>query len=494
MSPIQALANLMRSKMETGSAPHILILGAGASLSSGCSSMWEIVQNITAKFSGEDVTRLSDDEKLELFYRLLDEREDDRYSLLFKHIEPVLPSLGYKRLAELIKWGYFDTVVTTNFDTLLEESLRAFAIELVESTHYTRLIRGRDLETKLESLDSPTPPVKILKLHGDIHHKILFTPTDIVKSFGNIKETITELLKRECIIVGHSMRDLDLISCFIKEGRAIWYVNPTDPNPRDIIWNIMYFRKGSKSISGLEGKFDEFFQRLHSELTPESQERREEIAQGHYGRAIEYFQNGMWEKEEKPVVSTRAEKPLVSDSAKKLSVSNLAESFLNRAILEFEAAITFGKEYVYEYYYRMGKAYEELDSIDKAIYSYWQTINQNEEYTEAYFARGCCHMLLREPKPEDYRQAMIDFQSVLKLDPQYPDADSEFYAAREEYIQSINNYILEYGRITNKIYQEMFNVSLDIAIQELDLLCEENRLTRKGAGRGIYYTLPEEGE
>ena len=88
MNQSSMLANRMRSKMDEGKSPYILILGAGASLSSGCSSMWEIVQSITAEFSDKDVTRLSDDEKLEEFYIVLDKMEEDnRYSILSKHIE-----------------------------------------------------------------------------------------------------------------------------------------------------------------------------------------------------------------------------------------------------------------------------------------------------------------------------------------------------------------------------------------------------------------------
>ncbi|MEA3345557.1 MAG: SIR2 family protein, partial [Chloroflexota bacterium] len=265
MSKLKSLAKLMRLKRESGERPYVLVLGAGASLSAGCSSGWEIVEDTVTQLSAGDVAALSWEEKLAKFYDLLDNlSETERYLVLKGHLEGKAPSVGYRCLAELVKEGYFDVILSTNLDVFVEDALSDVGLRAED---FKVLINGEEDERQIRrALDYPEPRVKILKLHGDLPARIFaFTPDEVFEFGEKLESLLEEQLSEDIIIVGHSMRDDDLNRCIRREGGSIWYVNPVSPKPTQFIWRAMQVRT-SNATTGELGKFDNFFQALYNEL------------------------------------------------------------------------------------------------------------------------------------------------------------------------------------------------------------------------------------
>jgi len=270
---IRRLANLMRARKEAGQSPYILVLGAGASLASGCSSAGAIIEDVVKKYSDKDITQMDWNAIQREFYALWDSMSDpEKYAVIKPHVEGKEPSIGYQRLAELIKEGYFNIVFSTNYDLLLEDAL--FGVGMRAGREYTVLVNGRDEEEHIiRALEFPTPRVKIVKLHGDFAARIFpFTPREIFEFDDELEETLSRYLNRDIIICGHSMNDDDINRVISKEGGSIWYVNPKEPPVTSFIGKAMTF-KPSTLITGEEGKFDVFFQLLYAELigAPEEQ-------------------------------------------------------------------------------------------------------------------------------------------------------------------------------------------------------------------------------
>ena len=252
---IKLLAELMRSRRESGEPPYVLVLGSGTSVTLGSSSMKRVVKAVAG----------SDD--LEKFYGTLDGLSSlERYVILKKHFAEAGISPGYRRLAELVEKGFFDILFTTNLDPFLENSL---ADSKLEATDFEMVICGEQSSAEtIDILESAQPRVKIVKLHGDVHSRsFAFTPSEISLFGGGGERVLRRYLSRDLIIVGHGTRDYDINRAIEREGGSIWYINQGPPSMDDLIYQAMRSRGTQTNvISGEFGLFDRFFEALHSEL------------------------------------------------------------------------------------------------------------------------------------------------------------------------------------------------------------------------------------
>jgi len=256
---IKLLAELMRSRRESSEPPYILILGSGPSVTLGSSSMKRVVKAIAG----------SDD--LERFYETLDGLSSlERYVILRKHLAKAGISPGYRRLADLVKKGFFNIIFTTNPDPFLENSLRQYSGRgKFNGLDFEVLICGEQSSAEsMDILESAQPPVKIVKLHGDVHsHSFAFTPSEISLFGSDGERVLRRYLSRDLIIVGHGPRDYDINRAIEREGGSIWYIGQSPPSMDTPVYQAMRARGTQTNvISGEFGLFDRFFDALHSEL------------------------------------------------------------------------------------------------------------------------------------------------------------------------------------------------------------------------------------
>src|SRR4051812_15731555 len=141
------------------SETFVLMLGAGASISSGVVPTTKLMEDLLNEF-GQD---LDPNDRLEdRFDKLWQRTSDrDRRILLQPYLEHT-PSVGYEKLAALVDAGYFELALTFNFDDLLEKSLTTFGFH-----DYKRVIRGETIDEEMQKLvDATEPRFKLIKLHG----------------------------------------------------------------------------------------------------------------------------------------------------------------------------------------------------------------------------------------------------------------------------------------------------------------------------------------
>jgi len=251
---IKQLARLMRDRKAAGQPPYVLVLGAGATLSSGCRAMSAVVQAVVGHYD------------LKQFFEIMDTlSETERYARLQAFFQEPYPSPGYRRLAELTKAGYFDVILSTNFDFLLEN---AFTEVGLKAEDIEVLVNGRESEDYiLKALERRRPRIKLLKLHGDLKARnMAFTPKEIFEFSQKVERVLAKYLNGDVVIIGHEMRDDDINRCIRKDGGAIWYVNLEEPAVESFIWRAMQVRP-STVVSGEPAQFDNFCEMLYKELT-----------------------------------------------------------------------------------------------------------------------------------------------------------------------------------------------------------------------------------
>lgn len=254
MDKMLDLAQRMRAKRQSGSHPYVLVLGAGASVSSGTSLNRAVVERVVGTYD------------LEAFDAYLGRcSEDERFAILRDLVEGTSPSQGYQALAELIRAGYFDVILSTNFDPLLEDEIAALPMRRRD---YVFLVHGvMQPEFVADHLDNRVPRVKVVKLHGDLFYRKFYYTGQEIDTFPPLIHHALEIYlnQRDVLIVGHGMRDSDINRCLREQGDAIWYAGPSPPSGE--IARFMKLRRSEQNvISGPGGTFDPFFTGLRAAL------------------------------------------------------------------------------------------------------------------------------------------------------------------------------------------------------------------------------------
>jgi len=254
MSQIDDLANLMKVLRENGRR-FVLMLGAGASMDSNVpdtrTMMKEVVDRFGSHIQGRDVE--------ERFDVLMQGPVDNRRMYLESYLEKT-PSEGYRLLAELIRDGYFEKVLTFNFDLLLENSLRELGVA------FAPVIRG-EFETSRIPEAMKAQGVQVLKLHGSLNSvgDFVFVREDLVDYPPPIKQALEELTAGHILVCGYAYNDQCVISSFSKNGPGNVVV--VDPKPSRMLCDVAKNRGSQLLFSDKDGYFDTFFRKLSAALS-----------------------------------------------------------------------------------------------------------------------------------------------------------------------------------------------------------------------------------
>ncbi len=271
MHLINQLAKQMYSRKEKGEKPYVLFLGAGISVSSGISSMTEMIDRFLTDIgtASDDLEKMDSEQRFEAFYLAIQKlNEIDRYNWLCDGFKNAIPSFGYQALIKLVEDGYFDTLFTTNWDELLEMSLNQ-SNKIKEKKDYRFYVRGIDRDDYIitEFRRRVFPKIKIVKLHGELERRVIYvTPSetaDFPAEFANfLREEVFR--SRDIIMIGYSASDQDVKNCIDPAHNSLYYVNPKPPN-EDLVKKFHHFEQ----ITGDGINFDTFLSGLSEAISRE---------------------------------------------------------------------------------------------------------------------------------------------------------------------------------------------------------------------------------
>lgn len=272
MNPrVKTLANQMKALRDKGES-FVLMLGAGASMSSGIPATQKIITELLEKFGGH----LQGSDPMDRFDKLwTSATPDDRDTYLQPYLDKD-PGEGFHLLAELMREGYFDTVVTFNFDRLLEKALTRAG--MLPGDDFLAIVRGDHTnESVLQMMDRQKPKTKLLKLHGSLTggNTFLFSDVEMLNYPDPIRDLLKALTGRHIIVCGYGFEDTCVERAFAEQGGPIYCVNPGGA-PRRLRAFIRLRNSTDFTIDGETGKFDNFMTELHEALAePEPQPTRQ---------------------------------------------------------------------------------------------------------------------------------------------------------------------------------------------------------------------------
>jgi mannose-6-phosphate isomerase-like protein (cupin superfamily)/NAD-dependent SIR2 family protein deacetylase len=246
-----------------------ILLGAGCSVMSGCPStktlIEDLIKNDNLDLDPNEATLRNVEKKL---------GKSVFNANIKKYFSVSLPSTGFQFLAELIKKGYFELILTTNFDSCLEKTLA----KTLDYDEFRVYIRGDVSDVKInELIDFPTPRTKIIKLHGDyLSENVCVALDDIWELEDPLKRTLSDKIKkRGIIIIGCSMHDSSMLRILTKDFKQdYWYVDVGQP---DDITKSHLEHTLIKEEQRITCGFDEFFTLLMKGLGKIATSRSKEI-------------------------------------------------------------------------------------------------------------------------------------------------------------------------------------------------------------------------
>jgi hypothetical protein len=228
---VKDLADYIR--IRSGTSPNYsLFLGAGASVTSGIRTGFELVQEWRREIYNRFSTAPYTDSKEAIDFLAKNHPDwydqGNEYSSLFEkkfdlpsqrrrfvelQVDKKLPSIGYAYLVELFESKFFDTVFTTNFDDLINEAFYQFSSD-------RPLLCAHDSSIKGISITSSRP--KIIKLHGDYLFDSIKSSLKETESLeNNTREKLVEFAKEYGLIfVGYAGNDnsiMDVIKYLLKQ-------------------------------------------------------------------------------------------------------------------------------------------------------------------------------------------------------------------------------------------------------------------------------------
>lgn len=183
------LATLMKNRQVAGQSPFLLVLG-----SNYFGSFADLIRKATnaseANFSN--------------FFSLIKSwSPDDRVALIKRYFDKQKASLVCQNVAALIQAGFVDTVITTSYDSTLEDTLlnRGFNFDELR-VHIIGVESDNRIKSSLIKGDNR---VHIFRLYGGIQYpeSIKMNPGEQMKTLDNYRDELRDVFNRDLILYGY---------------------------------------------------------------------------------------------------------------------------------------------------------------------------------------------------------------------------------------------------------------------------------------------------
>lgn len=385
------------------------------------------------------------------------------YNYLEKIMERCDPSLGYHTLAKLLtENNQHNLVITTNFDSLVEDALflytdkKPLVVSHESLADYIEANIRRPIVAKVHRglmyapFNSPETTQELKQEWQQSLSYALGTYTPIVIGYAGGDHSLMSFLEKETAAIRNgvywcfrgkgSLSDLpgENIQKFVKESNGYFVaiegfdalmaeIGRTMYN--DAIRPSLTKQKLKKRHDDRVRKYNEQWDKLNEkpemketlqEMNKAEQKEEEEREKEEMLTVQDYFRRGFRADEEGREEDAIKEytKVIEMDSGYAAAYNNRGLIYRNlgrreEALEDYNKAIELNPNYVYAYNGR-GNVYKDLGRSEEALKDYSKAIELDPYYTNAYNGRGNAYRNLSR-----YEEALEDYNKALELDPDY---------------------------------------------------------------------------
>lgn len=237
---LEEIARTLMMRRDQGQRP-VLFLGARAGGLFGNEYLYDTLKN----FSLLNFDTLSNVDKFRECYYVLNIHftESERHNILVGAMAALRYREEDKLLAELVKAGFFEVIISTNIDSLLEDACSSLGLR--DSDDYQVFIPGVD---EISEIEQHKPDhVSIIKVFSDLD---LLHSSSVDKIFNlqaeqGLQKLLTSNLARDVLIVGYDpVWDHSVERAFPPTGGNIWYLNETELSQHSHLASVLAQRHG----------------------------------------------------------------------------------------------------------------------------------------------------------------------------------------------------------------------------------------------------------
>ncbi len=361
------------------------------------------------------------------------------YRYLERIMEHCEPSLGYHTLVLMMTTnklnaqnGLNNLVITTNFDSLVEDALFLY------TDKKPLVVSHESLAGYIES-DIQRPII------AKVHRGLMYAPFNSPEATGELKEEWRDVLNYAFntytpIVIGYGGGDHSLMSflqedCTTMRHGVYWCYRGDINSIEDSINTFVKTKEGFfVNIGGFDELMLEIGKNMYSdEITPR---RTELYLKNQYDKRVQNYIE-QWEKlDENPDMKKVVEqmnRAEILDDEKREKENELSASDYRRlgrraykeknyleALRCFDIIINAGSEYASDYFWRarvhrrLGDAEALSEEYDKAISDYSKAIELNPQIAQSYNNRGYVYYSMKE-----YDRAKCDFLEAIRLNDRY---------------------------------------------------------------------------
>ena len=455
--------NRLRETLNNSDKRICFLLGAGASVESGISSGAELARQWYSELpqyhQAERITQWKaqvnfNEADVPAFYAKLfklryEDHQDDGIYRITNVIEKGNPGFGYTILSQILQRTPHNVVITTNFDTLTEESLYVF-------TNKRALVCNHENLAHLARPSSTRPLV--VKIHRGLYMDPLNNEDDIAEIKPQWKDILTDILRNYIpIVIGYGGNDDSLMNYLLEINpcqRMYWCIREGNKPREDIVKVVERHRGQFVTIGGfnrLMFRFIDLFglTKMHEVMEQTAKERAEKLRTEFEEAGKDIGQTGtLEEKRELGKIAAdfdvtdwlqwELKAAAVNDPGEKEAIYQEALSALpdshqlyynlgclldelgqyDDAIAAFQKTIAI-KPNEHDAWYNMGVAYDSKGQYDDAIVAFQKTIAIKPDDHEAWYGMGVAY----ENKGQ-YDDAIAALQKVVEIK---PDDDEAWY-------------------------------------------------------------------
>ena len=396
---------------------YCFILGAGASRSSGirtgeqlmkewhqylwadergCEYIKECADDLDSQYGRDIYTRffnqdyiIKNDDYFDLFDLRFAGRTNDGYSFLENELEGKTSSYGYFPLAILLANTRNHLVITTNFDSLIEDAL------LIYTDKHPQVVSHESLAPYISG-EFKRPVV------AKIHRSLYFNPLNRRKDMDALAKNWEGVLKKVLkeyipIVIGYAGGDHTLMSLLEKESglckEGIYWCYVGD-KPDERVYNVV--RKNKGSLVEIDG-FDEIMFQIAEKFHEEA----------NFNDPVEYM---------KLQTEKRCQKYQDEFNKLKEALEIKNNQFNQKNILHKDDIYTYIKRQNANIHYRHSWEEFENKNYEKSLEEIEQAIKLFPQESKYYYSRGIfLHTLKR------FHEALEDKNKAIELLPQKDD-------------------------------------------------------------------------
>ena len=397
-----------------------------------------------ARISGKP---LSSDYYFDIYTLRFFPNERNGYRYLEHIMESCEPSIGYHTLSLMLSENNRNNlVITTNFDSLVEDSLFLY------SDKKPLIVSHESLAGYIES-DIQRPII------AKVHRGLMYSPLNTPEATKELKDEWREALSYAFstytpIVIGYGGGDHSLMSFLEEEDTKMrhgmyWCYREESGLPEKNIQNLVK-RKGGYfvKIVGFDALMLEIGNRLYEgKITPT---HTEDHLKKQYEQRVQQY-NKQWDKlndkpELKQLLQPMHEAEQLEEEKREQKGSLTARDYYRRgrrahdegryhkALEEYTKGIELEPDEPDNYIFR-GLVYERLNDEKKALQDYAEAIKIAPDLEICYFCRGDVYERIK-----DYGNAIKDYTKAIELNPydaDYYDSCGRVYQKQEKYEEAI---------------------------------------------------------